>query len=150
MIDVLRAHPPRSALQEGGGDALSDADFGRRLSGQREVQALQQQLKFWLGLCVASKQKLSSIGGRDTHIDHLHSGKFLQCTAGGESGCEGFKLPSERDLQAVREDGDEHVRLDAFGILVEDRADRQIALQGSERLFDLPQLQVVVPQLHRI
>src|SRR6266850_517011 len=33
---------------------------------------------------------------------------------------------------------------------MEDRTDRQIALQGAERFFDLSELQVVVPQLHRI
>jgi hypothetical protein len=34
----------------------------------------------------------------------------------GESGREGFQLPSERDVQAVREEGDEHMRLDAVGL----------------------------------
>jgi hypothetical protein len=56
----------------------------------------------------------------------------------GESECEGFELPSERHVQAMREEGDEHVCLDACGLLMEDRADRQIALQGAERLFDCP------------
>jgi len=101
------------------------------------VQALQQEFEFGLRLCVASEQKFSTVGGRDAHIDHLHGGKFLQRAARGESGGEGFQLPSERHVQAVREESDEHMRLDAFGFLVEDRADRQIALQGAERLFDL-------------
>jgi hypothetical protein len=77
VIDALRVHPPRSALQEGCGGGLGDADFGRRLGGKREAQTLQQELKFRLWLSVASEQKLSAVGGRDAHIDHLHGGKFL-------------------------------------------------------------------------
>jgi hypothetical protein len=37
------------------------------------------------------------------------------------------------------------MRLDAFGILMEDRADCQIALRGAKRFFDLHELQIVVP-----
>jgi hypothetical protein len=106
VIDALRVHPPRSALQEGCGGGLGEADFGRRLGRKREVQALQQELEFWLRLCVASEQKFSTVGGRYFHIDHLHGGKFLQRAARGESGFEAFQLPSERHVQAVREEGE--------------------------------------------
>ena len=87
---------------------------------------------------------------RDAHVDHLHGGKFLQRTARGEPRCERHELPAERDVQAVREEGDKHMRLDAVRFLTEDWADRQVALKGAERLFDLHELQIVVPQLHRI
>jgi hypothetical protein len=42
------------------------------------------------------------------------------------------------------------MRLDPFGFLMEDRADRQIALQRAERLVDPHELQVVVPDFQRI
>jgi hypothetical protein len=59
-------------------------------------------------------------------------------------------LSAERDVQTVREEGDEHVRLDVFHSLMDDRADCQIALQGAEGFFDLHELQVIVPEFHRI
>jgi hypothetical protein len=114
------------------------------------VGANEQELKFGLRLCTACEQKLSTVADRYFHIDHQHGGKFLQRAACGQTVREAFESPSERHVQAVREEGDEHVRLDPFGFSVEHRTDRQIALQGAEGFFDLHELQIVVPQLHRI
>jgi len=95
VIDVLRAHPRRSALQKGCRGSLSGADFRRRLGGKREVQALEEQLEFWFRLRVAGEQKFAPVRGRYFHIDHLHGGKFLKRTAGRQAGCEAFELSSE-------------------------------------------------------
>jgi hypothetical protein len=86
VIDAPRVYPQRSALQEGGGGDLRGADFRRRLGRQREAHALEQKLQFRLRLRVSSEQNLTCVGGRDTHIDHLHGGKFLERTARGEPG----------------------------------------------------------------
>jgi len=75
------------------------------------VQALEQQLEFRFGLRVSGEQNLTRVGGRDAHVDHLHGGNFLKRTARREPGYEGFELSAERDVQTVREEGDEHVRL---------------------------------------
>jgi hypothetical protein len=57
---------------------------------------LEQKLEFLLRLRVASEQYLTPISSRDANIDHLHGGKFLKRIARGESGREGFELPTER------------------------------------------------------
>ena len=43
---------------------------------------------------------------------------------------------TERHVQAVGQEGEEDVRLDAVLALMVDRADRQIALERFERLLD--------------
>jgi len=53
-------------------------------------------------------------------------------------------------MQTVSEKGDEDVRFDARGILMEDGTNRQIAFEVLERLLDRDQLQIVAPQLGRI
>jgi hypothetical protein len=54
------------------------------------------------------------------------------------------------DLKGVGEEGDEDVGLDAPFVLVEDRADREVALQVLERLFDRDELDVVLPEDRRV
>ena len=61
---------------------------------------------------ISGELQLAFVGGRDAYVDHLHGGKFLQRTARGEPRCERPELPAERDVQAVREEGDEHMRFD--------------------------------------
>jgi hypothetical protein len=45
---------------------------------------------------------------------------------------------AEGDVQAVGEEGDEDVGLDARRLLVVDRPDGEVALQGSKRFLDIP------------
>ena len=49
-------------------------------------------------------------------------------------------------MQAVGEEGNEDMRLDAMLSLMEDRPDRQIALESFEGLLDRHQTQVILPQ----
>jgi hypothetical protein len=46
VIDALRVHPTRSALQKRSGLRLGGANFRRRLSGQSELEALEEQLQY--------------------------------------------------------------------------------------------------------
>lgn len=57
------------------------------------------------------------------------------------------QLLGQRDVQAVGQKGDEDVRFDARLVLMVDRPDGQVAFEGLKRLFDLRELDVVVPQL---
>ena len=50
------------------------------------------------------------------------------------------------DEQAVGDEGDEDVRLDALFTLMEDRPDREVVLEFLERLLDLDELHVQAPQ----
>ena len=57
---------------------------------------------------------------------------------------------AERDMQTIREEGDEDMRLDASFALMIDRPDRKIALESREGFLDRDQAQVVLPELGRI
>lgn len=97
---------------------------------QSELEFLDQQLQFGLGLRVASETDLAPVGGRHEHVDHLRGGDLLQHTARGQSGCELFESMSERDVQTVGEESDEDVRFDAFFVLMENGSDRQVTLEA--------------------
>jgi hypothetical protein len=58
-----------------------------------------------------------------------------------------FESMTECHVQAVGEKGNKDMRLDALLVPMEDRTDRQIALERLERFFDGDQLQVVLPEL---
>ena len=53
------------------------------------------------------------VGGREMHVEHLHGGELLQDGSWGETGGAAFEPGFERDLQAVGEELDEDMRLDA-------------------------------------
>ena len=72
------------------------------------------------------------------HVDHLDGGELCEGVAGGEPGSEAMETAGQGDLQAVGEEGDEDVGFDAPFALMEDRADREVALQVFERLLDIP------------
>jgi hypothetical protein len=61
-----------------------------------------------------------------------------------------MQAPRKSDVQAIGQEGDEDVRLNACLKLVNDRPDRQVALEVLERLLDCDQQQVVAPQLGRV
>ena len=80
------------------------------------------------------------------HVDHLHGGELFERAAWGQSWRQGMEAPPERDVQTIGEEGDEDVGLDPRLILMEDRADREIALEVLEGFFDGHELQIVLPQ----
>jgi hypothetical protein len=106
-----------------------------------------------LGLSTSStlretcEQQLTAIGCRDVHLDHLHGGELFEHAARGQSGRQGVQAPLERDVQTMGEESDEDVRLDALFILVEDRVEREIALEVLEGFFVCRELQIVGPKL---
>jgi hypothetical protein len=81
----------------GAGDG-SGGDSGRRLGRQLELELLDQELEFRLGLGVAGQQQLASVGRWQMDIDHLDGGEFLQGAAGGQPGRQGMKTALQRDL----------------------------------------------------
>ena len=125
-------------------------DFGRRLGGELEREFVQQQRQLGLRLGVAGEDQLAAVGGRDVHIDHLHGGELLDHAARRQPRRQGVQSSIQRDVQAIGEEGDEDMCLDASLELMEDGTDGQIALEVLERLFDRDELQIEVPQLRRI
>src|SRR4051794_25417025 len=61
-----------------------------------------------------------------------------------------MQAPRHRDVQAIGQEGDEDVRLDAGLEPVKDRPDREIALEVLERLLDRNQQLIMAPQLGRV
>ena len=61
-----------------------------------------------------------------------------------------MQAPRQSDVQAIGQEGDEDVGLDAGLELVKDRPDREIAFEVLERLLDRNQQQIMAPQLGRV
>src|SRR3954451_4743292 len=61
-----------------------------------------------------------------------------------------MQAPCESDVQAIGQEGDEDVRLDAGLELVKDWPDREIAFEVLERLLERDQQQIMAPQLGRV
>ena len=93
------------------------------------------------------QHQMAPVGGRHMDVDHLQRGETLDDGAWGEAG----RLWSGEILQgheqAIGDERDEDVRLDARSELVEDGADGRIVLELLERLLDFGELHVVAPQL---
>ena len=87
---------------------------------------------------IAREPDFAPVGGRQMDIDHLDGSELFQSASSGQARRQGMEAAGQGDLQAIGQEGDEDVGLYAPLILVEDRADRQVALQGLESLFDIP------------
>ncbi len=118
-------------------------DPGRRLGRQGELEALQQDLLVAVGLGIARQDDVAPVGGRQVDVDHLHGLEFFEDGSRGEAGRQGAQAPLEGDLQAVGDEGDKDVGLDAVVELVVDRPDREAALEFLEGLFDFRELDLV-------
>jgi hypothetical protein len=108
------------------------------LFGKRQAQLLEQQLLVLVGLGVAAEGECPPVGGRQVNIDHLDGGELLERGTRGQARRQDPQALLEGDLQAVGEEGDKDVRLDAIIALMVDGADVQIALELFERLFYIP------------
>src|SRR4030095_7192077 len=84
------------------------------------------------------------------YIDHLHGSKLFQHAAWRQSWRQRMQAPRQRDVQAIGQEGDEHVGLDARLELVKDRSDCEVAFEVLEGLLDCHQQQVMAPQLGRV
>ena len=71
------------------------------------------------------------------HVDHLYGGKFLKHAARGQTGSECPQPLTQSHLQAIGQEGDKDVRLDAFLELMEDRPNAKLILEAFERLLDI-------------
>ena len=76
-------------------------------------------------------------------VNHLHGGKLLQHAARRQSRRQRVQAPRQGDVQAIGQEGDEDVSLDAGLELVKDRPDREIAFEVLERLLDRDQQQIM-------
>ena len=98
-------------------------------------------------MSVTGEPDLAPVGGRQMNIDHLDGGKFFERAARGEPGRESMKATGQGDVDAVSQKGDENVGFNSALVLVEERADCQVAFEIAEGFFDGDELDVVLPQL---
>ena len=91
--------------------------------------------------------QLAAVGGGHVQVDHLHGGELLDDAARGQSRSERIEAAGEGHVEAIGEEGDEDVSLDAFDVPMEDRTEGEVALDGLERLFDGDELEIVGPQI---
>ena len=138
--------PKRSSLQRRDWPAGCGGDFRGRLGRQREVHAVEEQAKLRLGFGGAGKDDLAPVGGGQMHVDHLNGGELRERASGGEAGREAVQAAGQGDLEAVGEEGDEDMGFDAPFVVMEDRADREVAFEGLERLLHRDELNVVLPE----
>jgi hypothetical protein len=103
--------------------------LGGRCARKVRRSPVDQQLQFGLGLGVAGQHDLAAVGRGQMDGDHRDGGELFERAARGQPRRERMELARQGDLQGVGEEGDEDVRLDPTLVLVEDRADREVALQ---------------------
>ena len=99
---------------------------------------------------MASELQFAAVGGGDVHVDHLNGGEFIEQAARGQARRQSLQTMADGDVEAIGEEGDEEVGLDALGLLVMDRPDGEIALEVSKRFLHLTELQIIIPQRRRI
>ena len=135
----------RSSLQGVGLGAPVCGDGRDLLGGQGEAELVEDEPQLGLRFGVAGQAQLAAVGGGHVQVDHLH--ELLDDAARGQSRGERIEASGKGYVEAIGEEGDKDVRLDAFDVLMEDRADGEVALDGLERLFDGDELKVIGPQI---
>src|SRR5580693_3079575 len=139
---------PEGRHYSGIGDAGAPAViFGDGWAGNSSLSFFSNRLSSGSGLGVAAEQQFTAVGGRQVHVDHLHGGKLLQHAARRQPRRQRVQAPRQRDMQAIGQEGNENVGLNARLALVKDRPDREIAFEVLERLLDRNQQQIMAPQL---
>src|ERR1700688_1113445 len=89
-------------------------DAWRGLRRQIELELLDQDFLFCGEFGVAAEDQGAAVGGREMHVEHLHGGELVEHRPGREAGSQRLEPCAQRDVQAIGQEGDEDVRLDAL------------------------------------
>jgi hypothetical protein len=74
---------------------------------------LDQELLVAPQLCVTAHDQGSAVSRWEMHVEHLHSGELVERRPGGEASRQRPEPCAQRDVQAVGQEGDEDMRLEA-------------------------------------
>src|SRR5271157_2091290 len=99
---------------------------------------------------VTAEDQGAAVGGGEMDVEHLDRCKLVEHSSRREAGRQRLEPCTQRDVQAVGQEGDEYMRLDAVLELMMDRAQVQIVLHGLEGGLDLDELDIEPPQLRRL
>src|SRR5271170_122796 len=118
----------------------------------REIELELAGQKFLVGgeFGVTAEDQGAAVGGREMDVEHLDRCKLVEHSSRREAGRQRLEPCTQRDVQAVGQEGDEDMRLDAVLELMMDRAQVQIVLHGLEGGLDLDELDIEPPQLRRL
>ena len=114
-----------------------------------QLQLSEQQTLVGIRLGIAAQEQLPTIGSRQIDIDHLQAGELLQHRARSQARGKGLEPGLHTDLKAVGEESHEDMGFDALVLLMPDRSNGEIGLEFLERLLDLGQLDVELPEFRR-
>src|SRR5204863_9319782 len=92
----------------------------------------------------------AAVGGGEVNVEHLDGGELVEHRPRGETGSQRPEPGAQRDVQAISQERDEDVGLDALDELVIDRPQLQVVLEVFEGGLDLDQLNIELPQLGRV
>ena len=127
----------KTLVSEASSVRLQRWDFRWRLGGPLQFQFLRQQPELGFGLGIAGEQQLRPSVVDRLQVDHLDGGKLFQHAAWRQSRRQRVQAPRQRDVQAIGQEGDEDVGLDARLALVKDRralpAAETLAAWGGQR-----------------
>ena len=121
---------------------MRGADFRDRLRGQDEFEFVDEEGEFRLWLGVTGQEQLAAVGDRDVQVNHLHGGELFDGAAWRQAGGQRVEPPVERDMEAIGQEGDEDMRLDARLVLVKDRPNGEVAFEVSERPLDTDEVEI--------
>src|SRR6516225_1404879 len=150
---ISRGRPQKSPLQGGCGgldDLASCGDPRSRLDGQIEVELLHEELLIGIELRVAAEDQRAPVRCGEVDIEHLDSSEFVEDGSRSEAARERPQPRPQGDVQAIGQERDEDVRLDAADQLMVDRPQLQIVLEVLKGGLDLDQLDIELPQLGRV
>ena len=106
-------------------------------------ELLKQKSDFVIGLGAADEEQFAAVDGGHADVEQLDRSEFFEDGARHQSGGEFAQVLAEGDRQAVGEEGDEQMRFDAGGFLMEDGPQTQVAFERAERFLDQHQLHVI-------
>src|SRR5215468_11732265 len=150
---ISRGHPQKFPLQGGCGglnDLACCGDPRSRLDGQVEVELLHEELLIGIEFRIAAEDQLAPVCCGEVDIEHLDSSELVEDGSRSEAACQRPQPRPQRDVEAIGQERDEDVRLDATDQLMVDRSQLQIVLEVLKGGLHLDQLDIELPQLSRI
>src|SRR6516162_8770314 len=112
----IKGAPQKSPLQGrcGGLNYLAWGDPRSRLDGQVEVELLHEELLTGIEFRVAAEDQRAPVRCGEVDIEHLDSSELVEDGSRSEAACQRPQPCPQGDVQAIGQERDKDVRLDAI------------------------------------